>query len=110
WHSRTHWPDGVLQDLAWRGLISHMPSTSNNRRHCSACAVANSRRLPTPKMTRRVETAPLELVYVDLSGEIRPPGPRGEHDICLFTCGFTTYRWAYMIALKNDAAKALDLF
>ncbi|CAN0297602.1 unnamed protein product, partial [Phaeothamnion confervicola] len=66
WHSRTHWPDGALQDLARRGLISLKPSTSNNRRHCSACAVANSRRLPTPKMTRRVETAPLELVYVDL--------------------------------------------
>ncbi|CAN0464433.1 unnamed protein product, partial [Phaeothamnion confervicola] len=39
--------------------------------------------------------------------EIRPPGPRGEHYICLFTCGFTTYRWAYMIALKSDAVKAL---
>ncbi|CAM9807423.1 unnamed protein product, partial [Phaeothamnion confervicola] len=67
-------------------------------------------RLPTPKTTRRVETAPFELVYVDLSGEIRPPGPRGEHYICLFTCGFTTYRWAYMIALKSDAVKALALF
>ncbi|CAN0409661.1 unnamed protein product, partial [Phaeothamnion confervicola] len=109
WHSRTHWRDGALQDPARRGLISLKPSTSNNRSDCSACAVANSRRLPTPKMTRRVETAPLELVYVDLSGEIRPPGPRGEHYLCLFTGGFTTYRWAYMIALKRDAVKALAL-
>ncbi|CAM9090490.1 unnamed protein product [Phaeothamnion confervicola] len=106
WHSHTHRPDGVLQ----RGLLSLKPATSNNRRHCSACAVANSRRLPTPKMTRRVETASLEVVYVDLSGEIRPPGPRGEHNICTFTCGFTTYRWAYMIELESDAAKALALF
>ncbi|CAM9437899.1 unnamed protein product, partial [Phaeothamnion confervicola] len=77
---------------------------------CGACAVANSRRLPTPKVTRRVETAPLELVYVDLSGEIRPAGPGSERYICMFTCGFTTYRWAYMIHLKSDAVTALSLF
>ncbi|CAN0305949.1 unnamed protein product, partial [Phaeothamnion confervicola] len=85
------------------------PSTSNNLGYCSACAVANSRHLPTPKMTRRLETAPLELIYIDLSGEA-DPAARSAHYICMFIYGFTTYRWAYMIELKSDAIKALALF
>ncbi|CAM9105966.1 unnamed protein product, partial [Phaeothamnion confervicola] len=107
WHRRFGHAVKGVDTAEKRGLIKLL---SGHFGDCTACDIGKSTRQPTPRTTLRECSTPLEVVYVDLAGPIQPAGRYAQRYIAQFTCGKTSFRWAYPIVQKSDAIKALGLF
>jgi len=77
---------------------------------CSVCAKSKITRKGVGKNEGRKFKKPLECIYSDVAGPIRPTGPNGEQYIVNFVDAATNYTWVEFVSAKSDVLKAIKKF
>ena len=74
---------------------------------CSGCLKGKKPALPAPKeRTTELSSKPLQLVFIDLVGEINPPTNTGQKYAIGILDDATRWQWQFLLKEKSDAVTA----
>ena len=108
WHRRSDLinAQSVKKLAEEKGTGMVVKDTDFSVSNCDTCALAKSKQQNHPKVARIEVTQPLELVYTDQSGPIRPASGAGNSYVAKFT-DHTRLKSVYFLSKKNEAIDAL---
>ena len=84
----------------WKGL------KKNIRGHCKMCTTCTLHRSENMEFERKVfcpSLLPMDIIYIDVIGEFRPPTTHGHHSALTVVCMLTGLTWC--ISLKTKTAE-----
>ncbi|GJR20554.1 zinc finger, CCHC-type containing protein [Tanacetum coccineum] len=104
WHARLgHLNFKSLKSMAQKDLVHGIPTIKHTTQVYDVCLIGKHSRVPFPKKAKARSTSPLDLVYGDLCGPIRPPTPSGKKYIFLLVDDYSRYMWVYFLTTKDQA-------
>ena len=113
WHRRLgHCSFSTVVDMARKQAVEGMTiNLSSSPPKCEACVLGKQTRSTVPK-SREGERAsrPLERVFVDLCGPIRPASSSGRLYSMNVIDDFSSYVWSLPLRSKGDAAPILQMW
>jgi hypothetical protein len=70
---------------------------------CDGCALGKQHRHAFPKIANYRADKPLDLLHIDLCGQIRPSTPGGKNYFLLVVDDFSQYMWLELLVTKAEA-------
>lgn len=106
WHRRFgHANTRYLQETAKKGAVSGLSIHDvDGDIQCHDCQLGKQSKLPFPRAKHEVNAKPGERIYADLSGREQQGTLGGAHYFLLLKDHATSYRAAYLLKHKSDAA------
>lgn len=111
WHRRLgHCNFGAIVDMARKHTVEGMMiNLSSSPPKCDACIRGKQTRTPVSKVREGDKaTRPLERVFVDLCGPIRPLSSSGRLYSMNIIDDFSSYVWTIALKSKDEAAPTLQ--
>jgi hypothetical protein len=106
WHGRYgHLNFRALRELGQKGMVEGIPLLDRVEEVCDGCALGKHQRHSFPQVANYRAKKGLELVHVDLCGQIRPKTPGGKSYFLLIVDDFIRFMWVELLSTKDEAFK-----
>jgi len=114
WHRRLgHCNFGAIVDIARKGAVEgpKINLSSSSPPECDACILGKQTRTPAPRVKGGEKASrPLERVFVDLCGPIRPISSSGRLYSMNVIDDYSSYVWSLPLKSKGEAASILQMW
>jgi len=106
WHGRYgHLNFRALRELGAKGMVDGLPLLDRVEEVCDSCALGKHQRHSFPQVSNYRAERGLDLVHVDLCGQIKPKTPGGKSYFLLIVDDHSRYMWVELLATKDEAFK-----
>ncbi|KAD5961425.1 hypothetical protein E3N88_12898 [Mikania micrantha] len=103
WHARLGRLNfDSIQKLSKREMAQGVPKITHPSQVCDCCMAGKQSRVPFPKETRFRAEKPLDLVYADVCGPIRPETKGGNKYLLMTVDDHSMYMWVFFILIKAE--------
>jgi hypothetical protein len=104
WHGRYgHLNFRALRDLSSKKIVEGMLVIDRVEEFCDGCALGKHHRHAFLNIANYRAEKPLDLVHIDLCGQIRPSTPGGKNYFLLVVDDFSRYMWLELLVTKAEA-------